>query len=113
MEAEEQMALMSWVALQPLLRDHVLSIPNEGVRSPRMGRKLKLMGLMAGAPDLFIALPRSPYHGLFLELKRQAGSKVSPAQIAFAERMRKVGYKCALAYGWLEGKEAIEDYLRG
>ncbi len=111
LESEEQMALMQWIALQPGLRDYVLSIPNEGIRTARMGRRLRLMGLLKGAPDLFIALPRSSYHGLFLELKRREKSKVQPEQIAFAERMTKVGYYCAICYGWDEAKAVIQNYL--
>lgn len=110
-EAQEQMWLMQWIGLHPILKGNVISIPNEGLRSPRNGAKLKRMGLTPGAADLFVAVPTKLYHGLFLELKRISGSTVSVAQLEFGSRMRKMGYQAKICYGWEEAKETIEYYL--
>ena len=53
------------------------SIPNEGKRPPRIGKRLKDMGLRAGAPDLLVIVRGTAYG---VELKAGKG-KPSPAQL--------------------------------
>lgn len=112
-EAQEQIALLKWIHLQPKIRDYVISIPNEGMRSKRLGQKMVLMGLSKGASDIFIAYPANGYHGMWMELKRVSDSRVTASQVGFLDRMNKIGYATALCFGWIEGKEAIESYLAG
>lgn len=47
----------------------IFAIPNGGKRDPRQGKWLKDEGLMAGVPDIFLALPGGGYAGLFIEMK--------------------------------------------
>lgn len=112
-EVEEACALVQWVNLQPNIRDFFIHIPNEGPRTMRFGRILKLMGLKRGVSDYLLALPVSPFHGLWLELKRRQIGIVNAEQKAWVERMQGVGYAAAIVYGWEEAKDAIEQYLKG
>lgn len=62
---------VKWFALQyPKLKGLLFHVPNGGYRSPREGKKFKLMGVVAGVPDLLLL-----YHSrLFaIELKAKKG----------------------------------------
>lgn len=54
----------------------VFSIPNHGVRSPRMGAYYKEEGLLPGVADLFLMLPNKHSHGVFIEVKSKEGRMV-------------------------------------
>ena len=110
-ESQEQIALFDWIRLQPTLSAYAFSIPNESKRSPQLGYRLKRMGMRAGVSDLFIAIPREPYHGLFIEMK--AGSnKATPTQLQFIKDMRKQGYEAEVCWGAKSAIEAILNYLK-
>lgn len=109
-ERDMQQALITWARLNPLLEKHLLSIPNERKCSPQEGFALKAMGLMPGASDLLLALPKGFYSGFFIELK-SPGEKPTQLQLNFLERMAKVGYKTAWFDDWLQAAAAIKKYL--
>lgn len=111
-EHEEQRTLIAWMNLIPEIRDIYIHIPNEGARTPRFGRNLKRMGMRGGVFDLFIPLPRSPFHGLWIELKRKKFYHITLAQRTWQEKMRAQGYIAEFAFGWEHGKEIIENYLK-
>lgn len=57
-----------------------------------------------GAPDRIIALPgKTPF---FLELKTETG-RVSPLQAVEHDRLRKIGQRVVVAYGWQQIEEAL------
>lgn len=62
-------------------------------RSAIEGAKLKSMGLVKGAPDLLVCLPRG--QGLFLEVKTSKG-RVSPAQFQFHNRCVSLNWPVAV-----------------
>ena len=77
LEHEEQASLISWCfAAQKLIPElsMLFAIPNQG--AARL-KNLQTEGVMKGVPDLFLAVARGQYHGLFIELKRRKGGKVS------------------------------------
>lgn len=110
-EHQEHFALMSWVRTQPRIHDVLIHIPNEGKRDPRLGNKLKRMGMRAGVFDFFIPIPTSLYHGLWIELKRRKGSKISKEQMEWSHKMKSLQYCACFAYGWEEARELILLYL--
>lgn len=117
-EAQEQRALVQWIKTQPEIRDYVIKLNNEGKRSPQAGRNLKLLGLLPGASDLFIAYPSNHYHGLWLEIKcnrkyseSEMRTKTWTTQIQFLSSMKSVGFAGDFCYGWEHGMRIIEDYL--
>ena len=89
------------------------AIPNGGKRSIKTARMLKATGVKAGVPDMCLPVPRYPYHGLYIELKRRKGGRVSEKQSEWLQDLRKEGYKTCVCYGSDETIQVIEDYLKG
>lgn len=87
------------------------AIPNGGHRHPIVAAKLKAEGVKAGVPDICIAVPRLPFHGLFIELKRKKNGAVSPAQKEMLGTLEKHGYKCVVAKGADQAIDAVKSYL--
>ena len=109
-EEEEQAAIMEWTVLMakqyPEL-DLLFHIPNGGWRHPAVAAKMKAQGVKPGVPDLFLPVARGPYHGLFIELKRTQGGRLSEDQKAWLEALRDQQYKAVRA----DGAEAACDLL--
>jgi hypothetical protein len=92
---------MSESALQSQIVEYLgWALPNALVvhlhnnpRSAIEGAKLKRMGLIKGAPDLLVCLPRGT--GLFLEVKTAKG-RVSREQFAFHNRCVAVNWPVAV-----------------
>ena len=129
LEDKEQMAVIEWAGWQPLhnasiskIGDYLIAIPNAGKRSAKHGKREKLMGLKPGVSDLFLAVPRNGKHGLWIEMKKrresfrgmaEAASAVIPTQRQWLDRMERVDYATAVAYGSAEAIEMIKVYLDG
>lgn len=118
-ENQEQRALVKWIRTQRKFDGLLIKLNNEGRRSEAQGWNLKLMGMEPGAHDLFLALPTTQYHGLWLEVKRNrkySNSEMArgsfAAQIIFGERMKSIGFAAHFCYGWEHGKHLIECYTR-
>ena len=82
-EGQEQATLMSWAGMQSCVYPELgllFHIPNGGSRSKAEAGRFKAEGVKAGVPDLFLPVPRGEYHGLFIELKRRQGGRVSDEQ---------------------------------
>lgn len=113
-EHGQQAALFCWAAtkfqLFPQLRN-MFAIPNGGWRNPVTASKLKVEGVRAGVPDIFLAIPSGGYHGLFIEMKADKG-RISNAQLEWFLKLEGVGYRCVLCKGWQEAVTEIEAYLQ-
>lgn len=113
-EAEEQTILFRWAELhagkRPELR-LLFHIPNGGLRSKSEAARFKASGVKSGVPDLFLPVPRGNTHGLFVELKRRDGGRVSEEQKAWIQALNERGYIAVVARGWEEARAAIEKYL--
>lgn len=88
----------------------IFAVPNGGGRTPREGAKLKAEGVLAGVPDLFVAVPRGDWHGLFIEMKRTKGGKPSAAQVDIMSRLAAQQYKSIVCYGMEEAWTQFERY---
>ena len=111
-ECAHQKAFVQWFRFQ--YRNHanlLIHIPNGQNVGPIVGKRLKSMGLIAGAPDIFIAIPNSLYHGLFIEMKAEKG-RVSKEQKAMHIELKAAGYEVIVAYGALEAIESTKNYLK-
>ncbi len=73
--------------------------------------KLKREGFTPGCPDLFLSVPRTPWHGFFIEMKRQKGGTVSPEQKAMHALLAAQGYAVAVAKGDAHARALVETYL--
>lgn len=115
-ESKAQRALITWWRLYSRgagIWEHLLfAIPNGGKRDPITAAILKAEGTRAGAPDLFLAVPRGGYAGLFIELKTPCG-RVREEQKEFHARLIGAGYWATVARGWDQARAEIEGYLKG
>lgn len=113
-EANEQAALFEWSEIAQLrwpelrLMHH---IPNGGSRDPREAHNLKRQGVKAGVPDICLPVARGGYHGMYIELKRKKGWRLSGEQIEWVHDLNAEGYKAIVCMGWEQAKETIEKYL--
>lgn len=100
-ESQEQSEFVKWFkATYPDVV--IIAIPNGAQTSARNKSKLKTQGLAPGTPDIFI-----PAWGLWIELKRSDGGKVSPEQVAMIDYLRRCGYLAEVAYGSEHAKRII------
>ena len=112
-EAEEQIALFEWAALQsgrfPELA-LLYHVPNGGSRNKIEAARLRAQGVKSGVPDLCLPVARGGNHGLYIELK--AGKNTTTEnQRRWLEYLRQQGYYTAVCYGWQKAAELIERYL--
>lgn len=113
-ESQEQRDLFHWAARSAgrLPELHLLhAIPNGGARSAVTGARLKAEGVKKGVPDICLPVPRGGFHGLYIELKRVKGGRVSDEQRWWLGRLTRYGYLALVCKGWQEAAKAIEDYL--
>lgn len=114
-ESQEQKWLFEWARLReravPELK-LLFHIPNEGKRTKATGGKMVAEGLKSGVPDLFLPVARGCFHGLFIEMKRVKGGRVSLSQHDWITELVRQGYRCVICRGWEEAKDEIERYLK-
>lgn len=114
-EDQEQAALMQWARTMegrwPELAD-LHAIPNGGLRSKATAARLKATGVKPGVPDLHLPVARQGCHGLYIEMKRRHGGRISPDQLRWMEELTRQGHRCAVCRGWEEAKRVIEEYLK-
>ena len=113
-EAQEQAALMQWLAYAEMRHPELRllhHIPNGGGRNPIEARHLKEQGVKAGIPDLFLPCARGGYHGLYIEMKRRKGGRVSIEQKKAIIALREQGYRVEVCEGWEKAREVIKEYM--
>lgn len=111
-ESQEQICFVNWSQYHPILKELLLYIANDGKRDPKLGNKLKRMGLRKGVSDFFLPLPTNNHHGLWIELKRREKYKISKEQSDWIRLMRHLDYRAEFAIGWDEAREITLDYLK-
>lgn len=111
-EHDEQALLIKWFDLQYKDKFVLFAIPNGGIRNVVVAKKLKKEGVRSGVPDLFLAVPKNPYAGLFIEMKRAKGGKLSLYQKDMITSLEDAGYRCEVCHGFEQAKLVIEDYLK-
>lgn len=109
-EHEEQVTLFTWFRMR-YAGMLMYAIPNGGARSSITGARLRDEGVLAGVPDIFLPCPSGGKHGLYIEMKRQKGGRVSAPQKAVMQALRMQGYEVAVCHGWQEARDCIEQYL--
>ena len=73
--------------------------------------KAKKAGMRAGFPDISLPVRSGIYGGLFIELKRMDGGKISPSQQDWKTFLESQGYKHAFSLGHEEAWDIILKYL--
>lgn len=115
LEHSEQVNLIQWWSLQckryGVHEQLLFAIPNGGQRNIVTAKRMKDEGVRAGIPDLFLAVPRGQFHGLFVEMKKQRGGVVSESQKACMEMLSANGYCVTVCHGFTDAQETIKGYL--
>ena len=114
-ESREQQALFRWWDLYRSRYPAALlfAVPNGGARSAITGARLKAEGVLPGVPDVFLAYPASGLHGLFIEMKRAGGGRISAAQKIVGALLSRAGYGVAVCHGWQEARDTVIRYMEG
>lgn len=93
--------------------EYFAHVANAGIAQGRVrGGIFQGQGVRRGWPDYILDLPLGGYHGFRLELKAPGGGKPDPEQLEILARLERVGFKCAVAWGFDEAREATAAYLR-
>lgn len=114
-EAQEQRALFEWIHYEEAVHPELAlcyHIPNEAKRSYALAAELKREGMKAGVPDICLPVPTKSYHGLYIEMKRRKGGRVSDAQYGWIATLNRMGYYAVVCRGWEEARDVILKYLR-
>ncbi len=109
-EGTDQARVCDWLRSKGCL---FYAIPNDGKRSPAMAAKAAATGLQKGMLDLCIAMPRAPYHGLYIEMKRKEGGVVSEWQKYWIDALRSQGFRVEVCRGYDAAIRVLEDYFNG
>jgi hypothetical protein len=107
-EATAQAKLVAYLRRNNILFYHV---PNGGYREKREAWALKGQGVQPGVPDIVIPIARKPYHGLYIELKRQSGGVISSAQEWWLKQLVMQNYRAKVAKGFEEALREVLNYL--
>ena len=110
LEDDIHIAYMEWVRLHSDLAKVTWHTPNQRNCSPQRGNKLRKMGVLSGVPDIFMAIPKGGYSGLFIEMKSPKGN-LTPAQKMMLERLNNQGYKAISCRSVDEAITQTKNYL--
>ena len=108
-EDQEQYAFVQWMEYKRITFIHV---PNGGNRSYLTGARLKAQGVKAGFPDLIIfdIPPKSPqFRGVAIEMKRKKGTKATPEQEEWIEKLNKIGWFATVCNGANSAVRVMEE----
>jgi hypothetical protein len=86
-------------------------VPNGGWRSWKVANALQRQGVKPGVWDYNLDVARQGYHGLRIELKRQAGGGLSAEQKRWGEGLSMNGYLAVVCRGWEAARDRLVDYL--
>ncbi len=106
-EASMQRSVVEYCRLRKI---KIVAIPNGGKRGLKEAYFLKLEGVSAGFPDLFVVEMRGGYGGLFIELK-YGKNKPTESQKQWINYLNSVGYLAVVCYSCEEALETINKYL--
>lgn len=114
-EDEEQETLFRWAELMAQVRwpelRYLYHVPNGGYRTKAEAGRFRAQGVKSGVPDIVLPAARGQYHGLYIELKRTEGGRLSSDQKDWLEFLTAQGYLAVMCRGWEEARRVIETYL--
>lgn len=101
----EQAQVVSWFRRKydPV---RIFAIPNGGWRSKATAIKLKVEGVSRGVPDLFV-----PQFGLWIEMKRIKGGRLSPEQKDWITYLEEAGNAVLVCYGHEHAIQEIDAFM--
>jgi len=115
---EEQKSQASVIRWFNLAYSHIANllyhIPNGQNVGPKVGARLKNMGLRPGVPDLCLSIPkmdgRTVIPSLFIEMKSSRG-QLTQQQRQMKELLETQGHRVVVCRSFEEAINAIEEYL--
>ena len=113
-EHEEQMLVIQWAKMMEQFCPGLAllhAIPSGGHRHARVGVYMKEEGVKRGCPDLSLPVPRSGYHGMYIELKF-GKNKPTVEQLEWLAALVEQGYSCWVCYGADQAIDALCSYLK-
>jgi len=106
-----QIAVVRWIDAQlPHVRPLMFASAGGLFTSKKQGYLMKRAGYRKGTPDLFFAIPKPPYFGLWIEVKTEKGT-VSREQKECVELLREQGYQASVEKGWKNITQVILEYF--
>lgn len=114
-ERREQQAFVRWFNIQhPEIL--IVASANGGSRNLLEAANMKRDGVLAGMPDIQVFRASNGYHGLLIEMKAPKDGKSGPGRLSVVQKLRMqqlndAGYLAVPAWGWLQAKEIVEEYL--
>ena len=113
LESDIQARFFAWLLRNhPELRLNCFAIGNGGSRHILEAVNLKKAGVTAGVPDVYCAISRGEFHGLFIEFK--AGkNKLTDAQKMMFDKFSSAGYRCEVCYSFEDAVKVFADYVEG
>lgn len=99
----EQVAYVSWFR-KTYPEARIFAIPNGGGRSIATAGRLKAEGVLPGVPDLYV-----PAWGLWVEMKKAKGSKVSKEQKDWHEYLVSIGHCVIVTLGCNDAIEKTQQ----
>ena len=114
-EDQHQMTLIRWKQQPSIMAQWpelalLYHVPNERICDPRYGKKLRLMGVRRGVPDLCLPVARGRYHGLYIEMKSEDGDTTSD-QEWWGEKLQAQGYAWKVCHGYEPAIEVLKWYM--
>ena len=114
-EHAHQKAFFAWLNIEAHYKRHPMAtvafaIPNGGKRDAITASRLKAEGVKPGVADICYPVPHSPYHSLWIEMKKPTKGKVAPHQDNWAITMRVCGHAVVTCYGWKAARQAFLNY---
>lgn len=105
----QQNCVKTFQLMYPKLKLRLFSIPNGSYRTAITAAILKAEGCTPGVPDVFLAVPKKQYGGMFIEFKTTTG-RLSVYQIQFIKEVRN-DYYCVVIRSVEEFLREIKKYL--
>lgn len=119
-ESHQQQQVVRWFKLRyPKYEGCIIASANGAhiagnVRQRAMKiSRMKAEGMKVGASDLFIAVPKGSYSGLWLEMKDEGKNdkSLSCSQVEHINLMKQVGYAAEWAAGFDNAAKIIKGYI--
>jgi len=102
-EHEEQREVVKWFR-QTFSGVRIFAIPNGGARSITTAARLKVEGVSAGVPDMYV-----PAWNLWIEMKRVKGGVVDKSQKDWHEYLTSIGDTVIVCRGADDAKQMISQ----
>ena len=102
----EQAEFVSWFR-KTFTGVRIFAIPNGGKRGKREATRLKVEGVSAGVPDLYI-----PEWRLWVEMKRTKGSSTSKKQKDWHDYLIRIGDSVVIPKGCEQAIDMVETFRR-